>query len=415
MKTTFAVGVANTGLRALTVLSKFLLVVAMARLLPPGEVGVYGLVASALAFSTQLIGLELHLISARELVVSPPARRLLLMRDHAVFLGLAFAVGIPLVLGFFAIGSLPWRLLPAFLALLFLEQCGQDAYRFLISLGRPLRATAILFLRSGAWAIVAMALLVADPRRGLGTVLLLWVAAAVLSLALGVRWLIGPYSALHAIRKTSVDWRWIARGARAALPLFVSTLAFRGIFTLDRYILERGAGHDAVGVYTFFTGVTNALQMALDASVFVIWYPRLLAARQSGGLLQSVRGFARQTTGVLTGLAFLAGLAIMPVLWFVGKAAYSDGLATFWVLLVAAVVTGLGMVPHYVLYALGRDRAISGANLLGLTLVLVLDMILVRPFGHLGVAVGQLVGMTALSVAKGVAARRPVHRERVTA
>src|SRR5690606_14373628 len=81
-----------------------------------------------------------------------------------------------------------------------------------------------------------------------------------------------------------INWLWIRSGVKIALPLLAASLAFRGIFTLDRYLVENVAGLSALGPYTLFVGMVTAILSFLDAGVVVFSYPKLVAsAKQQDG------------------------------------------------------------------------------------------------------------------------------------
>ncbi|WP_416637729.1 hypothetical protein [Pseudomonas sp. OHS18] len=75
-------------------------------------------------------------------------------------------------------------------------------------------------------------------------------------------------------RKVDVKWLW--RGVKIALPLLLATLAFRGIFTFDRYLASALLNLEFVAVYVLFIGVAGSLLAFLDAAVFSFAYPSLI-------------------------------------------------------------------------------------------------------------------------------------------
>src|SRR5215468_6546261 len=117
--------IAGTGaafvLRGLTLASRFLLSLLLARMLTPAEMGDYGLLTAALAFALLAIGLEFYSYTLREMVPASPERRTRIIADQATLGGMAlFAVGL-VVLGVVAAGDFPARLAPWFLIILTTE------------------------------------------------------------------------------------------------------------------------------------------------------------------------------------------------------------------------------------------------------------------------------------------------------
>src|SRR5699024_2743309 len=133
----------------------------------------------------------------------------------------------------------------------------------------------------------------------------------------------------------------------------VATLCLRGIFTLDRFIVQSSAGLDLLGVYTFYIGMAMAATAFLDAGVFAFLYPRVVAAYRAGDLVAfrlQMRRLWLRTAGTTTVLLASAAIVSSPVLTLLDRPIYIEQLPVLWVLLLAVALYALGMVPHYGLY-----------------------------------------------------------------
>src|SRR5580704_2341574 len=99
-------------LRGLTLASRFLLSVVLARMLSPDEMGQYGLVTAVLAFALLALGLEFYSHTLRELVPASPTRRAQIIADQ-IALGIVtfFVVGLLSALAVWS-GLFPSRLAP---------------------------------------------------------------------------------------------------------------------------------------------------------------------------------------------------------------------------------------------------------------------------------------------------------------
>src|SRR5262249_11352782 len=128
--------VAGTGaafiLRGLTLASRFLLSLLLARMLTPAEMGDYGLLTAVLAFALLAIGLEFYSYTLREMVPAMPAGRTQIIANQMV-LGLValLAIGVfvltAIIAGLFPPGLAPW-----FLLILITEHISLEATRILI-------------------------------------------------------------------------------------------------------------------------------------------------------------------------------------------------------------------------------------------------------------------------------------------
>src|SRR5512139_1295569 len=121
--------VAALVLRALTLASRFLLSLLLARMLLPAEVGQYGLLTAALAFALQAVGLEFYSYTLREMVPATPVQRARIIANQMALGSAALlAVGIVIIVSV-AAGLFPARLVPWFLVILVTEHVSLEATR----------------------------------------------------------------------------------------------------------------------------------------------------------------------------------------------------------------------------------------------------------------------------------------------
>lgn len=357
----------NVALRGITLASKFLLIFFLARFLEPAELGLYGLLVATIGYSLYLLGLDFYAFTTREILKRELSEWGGLLKDQGALTLLLYACFMPLLLLLFYTGSLPWTVAGWFFALLVLEHLNQELMRLLIAISEPLLASLVLFLRSGAWAVAVTTLMIFIPEtQTLDSVLAAWTVGG-LSAFLLAAW------RLHRLKlggwHKRVDWSWIWLGVKIALPLLIATLALRGLFTLDRYWLEGLAGLEVLGAYVLFIGVANAMVSFLDAGVFAFIYPGLINAfqrQQADVFRQGVKNLFFQTACFSAIFAATALLLIGPLLDWLDKPLYREQQGMFPWILLATVLYALSMIPHYALYAQGKDRPIIYSHIVGL-------------------------------------------------
>lgn len=379
----------NIFLRASTLLAKFLLVFLLARFLTPGEVGIYGLLAATVGYALYAVGLDFYAYSTRELLTRERTGWGGYLKSQAVLCVLLYGGLAPVALVVFAAGWLPWALLPWFVCLLVLEHLNQELMRLLITCGYQLIATLSLFLRSGLWAIVVALMMMLDPAwRTLEHVFQAWVAGAAFGVVAAVWQLsrlgIGGW---HA----SVDWPWLRRGIAVAAPMLVATLSLRALFTLDRYWFQALVDLDTLGAYVLFASISTALVAFLDAGVFAFSYPALIKAYHAHdpvAFVAQLKKLLSHTVLLSLGFVLCALALISPLLSWLDKPLYVEHGSLFPWLLAGTCIYGLGMVPHYALYAQSLDKPIIQSHVLGLAVFVILGASLSPWLGGLAVPVG---------------------------
>ncbi|WAB92582.1 hypothetical protein OSS47_00955 [Pseudomonas citronellolis] len=359
----------NVGLRGSTLASKFLLVFFLARLLSPAELGLFGLLSATIGYSLYILGFDFYTFSTREILKVPKSQRGSILKNQASIFLVLYIIALPLLSIVFIKGLLPWKYAAWFFTLVILEHLTQELGRLLIAVSEQLAASIILFLRQGIWPILAVAAMsFSKDLRTLDFILAAWCIGATFALLLGVFIL---FRAGLSGWSAKVDWQWILRGLKVSSALLVATLAIRGVLTLDRYWVQSLSGLEVLGVYVLFISIGNALMSFLDAGVFSFIYPELIKAWHTRNIPKfraELARLARQTL-IVSALFFgIALLAIEPLLHWLGKDLYIAYQSIFPWTLLATTLYGVGMIPHYALYAMGYDRSIIYSHLLSLPL-----------------------------------------------
>ncbi|MDR5733105.1 hypothetical protein QCE47_12210 [Caballeronia sp. LZ025] len=395
--------VANVSLRVLTLASKFVLLLVMAKFLTLIEVGQYGVLVATIGYALFILGLDFYTYSTREMLRVDRTVWPSLLRNQAAFFAVCYVTMLPV---FYL--TLKWsnafseRLALWFLVLVVLEHVAQEMSRLLVAIARPVAATVLGFLRGGIWVFVCIALMIAEPSlRNVDTVLITWVCGDLCAVCFGLTCIRGlPWA---GAQRRPVDWPWIWRGMKICIPLLLATLAIRGLSVFDRYLQGYFAGEETLGVYTFYATVASAIQAFLDSAVFSFQYPCLVKAAQSqdkSAFVAAVRQLTRATVFTMTGLCFIALIGIKPVLALVNKPIYAEHFGMFLWILSAVVLFSLSMIPHYVLYATRRDRAILAANLSSMVVFIATAPLLAPHFESLAIPIALTAAFGSMYASK---------------
>lgn len=394
---------ANVGLRAVTMASRFVLLFALARYLSAADVGRYGLVVATVSYGVMLLGLDFYTYSTRELLQESKLSRYAILRAQALLHVATYVAALPFGLLLFWFGLLPWTLAGWFFSLAVLEHLAKELNRLLIVLGRPIFATAALFVQRGAWAVTLPALMYYfESIRTLDAVFVAWTASTLLGI---VTFLYGLAGLGWGRGGTGVDWSWLRRGLAVSRVFLAGTLLRHALFTVDRYVLEQVAGLDIVGVYTFFMAIAMAAMTFLDAGVFAFLYPKVVSSYRTGDrstFIANMQTLARRTVVATAVLIIGAALAIHPLLDLLQRPLYTANVGIFWVLSVAVVFHALGMVPHFGLYAMGLDRSILLSRLAGFLVFALTIFPLAAGWPRVGVAGALVAGLATIATLNGV-------------
>ncbi|MGD9686123.1 MAG: oligosaccharide flippase family protein [Desulfobacter sp.] len=398
----------NMALRGLTLASKFFLMVYLAKVLPPEQLGVYGLFTVTISYALYFCGLDFYTYAQREMLSLPRDQWGTIIRNQFAFYGVVYLVVLPLLLLVFVAGVLPWQMIGWFYLLLTLEHLSQELSRLLVACGKVTLTNIVLFFRSGAWVFAVIAIYRYNP--DIDELWPIWtgwscgVAFSMLIAIYAVRRLVGQLPA-----KVPIDWHWIRKGLKTAGQFLVGTLALRGLFTFDRYFLDLYAGKSAVGVYSFYMSFANAMMAFADAGIISKMYPKIVVAYRTGRYEEYKDNLKKLGMGIIA-LYFSCLLVLLvvvkPVLHYIGKDIFSSQIGILWVLLAAMAVYSLSLIPHYALYAHGSDRQITFASVFALFIFVISAIFLTPSYGTVGISFSIFISMVGLLAIKGEIARR---------
>ncbi|MDF9777873.1 hypothetical protein [Pseudomonas baetica] len=364
----------SISIRLTTLFSKFFLIILLAKLLPPEDVGVYGLITATAGYLVYILGLEFYCFTTRELASSTRNEWGAIVKNHAALLIFSYIIAIPIIISAMISQEIPNNIITLLIIILIIEHLGQEQSRVLIAISRPLSSNIVLFIRTSAWTIVIAPVLWLIPEsRTIESVLYFWIAGGIISIAIAA--LITNISIECNLR---VDYSWIKKGLIISIPILISTLSSRGIFTFDRYMIEAFQGITHVAPYVLFIGISNAMISLLDSGVYAYHYPSMIkSARNSPKEFKTAfQSMLTQTIVVCVIYSIACTSTIKYVLTWIDKPIYIAELNSFYILMLAFSAHALSMTFHYSLYALKKDKALFRCNILMLPIFLITAKIL---------------------------------------
>ncbi|EEQ6630935.1 O145 family O-antigen flippase, partial [Escherichia coli] len=263
----------SVGLRGITLLTKFIFIVLLARLLPSTDLGVYGLINAAVGYGIFVVGFEFYTYSTREIINSQKNRLFFILKNQALFTVISYILCIPAFIFLLYLEILPSGSEYWFILLLFFEHLSQEINRVLITIESQSIASFILFVRQGVWCWLAIAVMLVYPNlRNITVVFIFWFGGTVSASVLGVAYILNKKKQSDI---TNWDWTWIKKGIKLSVPMLIAALALRGFFTFDRFAVEKISGLEVLGGYTLFVSMTSAIQSFLDTILISFSFPKL--------------------------------------------------------------------------------------------------------------------------------------------
>ena len=391
----------NVSIRGITLLCKFLLVFSLALYLEPAEVGLYGLLVATIAYSMYPLGLDFYTYTTREILKSNAGEWGWILKNQGALILFLYFLVLPLSFLIFYFEFLPLSVAVWFYVILILEHVNQELMRLFVATSRQLTATVALFFRQGLWVVFVIVWMFFDVEsRNLETVLYAWLLGDLLSLSL----FLVRFKSLNVTGwSSSINFKWIFRGVKVAVPLLVSTLSLSGMFTFDKYFFEVYNGLDSLGAYVLFFGVSAALISFLDAGVFSFLYPRMIRAynNDDADCFRSVFvGMIRQVFLISLFYAIVTAITLYPLLVLFDKIFYLEHISLYPIFFFVMFFQGVGTIPQYVLYSQNKDKPIFWGNLFSVVVFVFFVFMLSFVSSYYAVPIALLVSQFFLVIFK---------------
>lgn len=354
----------NIALRSFGMGAKFVLILFLAKELTASDVGVFGLFVSGVAFAVLLVGFDYYSFSNRELLSVEEYRwsELIQMQIYAYLP--VYILLIPTSILIFYYDFLPWWLFGWFIALLVIEHISQEINRLLNTMQMQLKASAVLFVRSGLWVFVLIPVaLIQDSTMSLRFVLLMWFFGSLLSVVLGGYFILSRVAFNQVYRP---DVKWIVKGYKVGFVFLIATMALKALSTVDRYWLKEISSTEIVGVYVFYISMILGMSAFLHAAVVVFLSPQIIRACQLEDwplFYKKMREFKLSIVLFTFVSSALLILFIDRVVLWLDNSLYLDYLGSFYLLVLSGALTALTNYPHTYLYAYKKDLILVLANL----------------------------------------------------
>lgn len=380
----------NLGFRVSSIGSKFLFIVFLGKYYTPEIVGLYGLVNTSIVLAFMLLGFDFYSYSTRELIESCNPRKGFILYNQLIFTVLSYILLFPIIyLLVFQNNVLPIEYFLPFALLLLNEYLGQEIYRLLTTIQKPLFANVALFIRSGSWVIVYL-IFTRILGRPIGDASLIdflyyWVIAGVISNIASIILIIRCFE--WNKESFRFDKAWIIRGLLVSSLFFFSTIAYKIIEFSNRYIIDYYYGKEEVGYFTFFNQMANLINVVVFTIVIMNFYPILLhkRAENNSDEFKNIYKAMKKRVWVWSLLSSVVVLvSIFPILTFLDKDTYLDNINTFYLLILGNILLNVSLVPHYALYALKEDKALFAATLFGAITNVVLNFVFIPLYGAVG-------------------------------
>lgn len=401
----------SVGLRGITLLTKFIFIILLARFLPSSDLGVYGLISAAVGYGIFVVGYEFYTYSTREIINSHKGKLFFILKNQVLFYFISYALCIPVFIILLYLNILPHGSEYWFIGLLFFEHLSQEINRVLITIESQTVASFILFVRQGLWCWLAIAAMLMYPdSRNITVVFIFWLIGTVSASVLGVAYILNKKTGNDIIKW---DWSWIKKGMKLSAPMLIAALALRGFFTFDRFAIEKISGLEVLGGYTLFVSMTSAIQSFLDTILISFSFPKLATLYSEKKYIRfksELKKFAFKLILLLSFLSICCFFTGVILVKWLDKSDYIKLFPMFILLIVATYIYCISLIPHIALYAMREDRYILVSQLMSFLSFLLFIFLSVYLYDIYYLLVGMIASFILLLILKIMPLRKILNK-----
>jgi len=400
MKTAFY----NLSFRGLAVLGRFLILIGIGKYLTVEDLGIYGLFYTSVIISIYIIGFDFYTYNTRELIAAKNDNRLHLILDQLIFHAAFYVILLPALLSIFIMDIVPIKYIYMFYLVLIFEHISQEIYRVFTALKKTVYANFISFIKTGLWVYVLFFLWYLDfnQLKNLDTVFILWFSGAFLSVLISIGYL--AKLKLGKFKDYKINRDWILQGIKISIPFFISSLAYKIVEFSNRYFIDFFRDKSEVGIFTFYNGIANLINVIVFTAVIMIYYPKLYdyyINNKTDLYKKTINQFSILVISISLSIAVILVFGIPVLLNIINKSEiYNQHLNVYYILIAANVILNISLIPHYIMYVKKKDNLIMKITIVGAIVNLIFNYIFIQTWGLTGVAYSSLISFFLIFVLK---------------
>jgi O-antigen/teichoic acid export membrane protein len=363
-------GFFSVGLKAISILVKFILITLLMKELTLDDYANYSLMTITTGISIFFLGGDFYNYTQKQLSNKDTSVSVgCLIFNHAVVVFTLSLVFIVLSAIYFFLNDLGLLLFILFIFITLFEFFTTEAYRYAVYFERVIESNIILFLKSTLWVFIALGLYYFDQGIRLNLIYFCWAIGVMLTSA-GCIFFYSKH--FKGILNQTISLPTIKSGLIFSSPFLLAALLYKSNEFLDRYFIQQNMSLTELGVYSAFYTFVGVIQTFVFVGVVARRYPILLKSSCLRSLNKSIINFFTEISVLIIFLSSLVYYLFDFYAIFVGKKeliAYKDILLT---LLIGNYFFMTSLVWHYVILKSGKGKFIFISTIIALSTNLIL-------------------------------------------
>ncbi len=393
----------NLILRGLTLGSKFLLSIYLVKFLSLEANGEYGIFVASISLITYVLGMDFYSFNNREILQNSIENAGHKIRDQFILFFFIYLIVLPLLyfLGLFDFIGKTYILI--FYLILIFDHISTELYRLLVVFSKPIQANINLLLRTGIWILILICAWHYDFNnlKNLHSIFNFWLIGSIISVFYSIISL--SKVNINIPWRSKINWEWIKKGIKIAMPFFIATISYKIIQFADRYMVEYILEDTKqTGIYYFFSNISMLIETFVQTTVVMIYSPKLITAfnKDKTTLINIFNKFKKEIF-LYSFIALISVcLLIYPLLYIVEKTELYNSIGVFFVMITTRTIFNISLIYHFKLYVSKKDNILMTSTVIALFINIILNIILIQSHGLLGASLATFISILAMMLLK---------------
>lgn len=394
--------------RGISILSKFLLLGYLAKILTLKDYGSFQLISYFIMISTTIFGLEYYNISNRDIVKANDKDRI--YKDHVKFfyslLPILFFIQVLVFLSLFPKALISFENGVLILIIGIIDYFSQEVYRYLMINKKYRRGNVQLIFKSLFFIVLILVYQFFFDELDFETLLKIFLLSYIILFLFVYR-----VFSQHLYRIKFSDFRFlpIIELKKIGLnlsPFLLLIFFIKGIEFVDKFLIGKQLGLAETGIYSFLFAMSSVLGVFVISGFYIIYLPQLINSYKDNtqGFKKIFIKFSLLTVLSSLVLAVFIVLVSPYVFSIIEKEIMLQHLDLLYLLVIGFVLHNISLVPHVFLYVCHDEKRISAIMGLAFLVNLALNLVFIPKFGINGAGYSFLATYIVIVVLKSLRA-----------
>lgn len=315
----------------------------------------YVLFTAAVGFAVSFTGLDFYVYSNREIVKANKKIKSKYITNQLIFSVLSVIFVLPCLL-FIYFSEEDNHYVSIFISFLVIatEYLNQEIVRLLISSSMQIRASLFLLLRQSLWPLITFIYFYYFGRIDFSLVIWIWMLSNIITLIISLNTL----SSFYKLKLSLLDFIWVKDGLKLSLFIFLGSIAYKGIFTLDRSFIQSTENLELLGAYGFYFTLAGISLTVIEPFIFNFFSVEAVVdvnKKNFKSLTFKMRKYGVQIFFIFLVLFLCFYFGIDIFLDLLQKQNYLEYLGILFIILLSNLLLCFSLLFHYVIYSVGHD------------------------------------------------------------